>query len=266
MAASARSSSIDVRRRTDTSPRRPRPAGRNTDVVGPLGDALGVSVGFDTDVNGAALGEARWGAARGLDTAVYVTIGTGIGGGALEWRSPRARPGSPGDGPPALADRARRHRLRRLMSVPRRALLGRRGLGTSHRKALGPRAETLEEDHPAWDMEARYIASGSGHARAGALAAAPDPRRRRDASRTPVPESAKAPAVGPRRLRASRSADSPASTTTSCPRRSAHARASSAPWRSPSWRPRQGPTAREFWRSGSRAFAESRSTSHPGRR
>jgi fructokinase len=61
----------------------PKPGWANTPVAGPVGDRLGVPVAFDTDVNAAALGEHRWGAAQGLDTFVYVTIGTGIGGGAM---------------------------------------------------------------------------------------------------------------------------------------------------------------------------------------
>jgi fructokinase len=61
----------------------PKPGWQDADVVGPLVAALGVPVGFDTDVNGAALGESRWGATQGLDASVYVTVGTGIGGGAI---------------------------------------------------------------------------------------------------------------------------------------------------------------------------------------
>jgi fructokinase len=59
----------------------PKAGWANTDVVGTLTRALGRPVAFDTDVNVALVGEQRWGAAQGCDVAVYLTVGTGVGGG-----------------------------------------------------------------------------------------------------------------------------------------------------------------------------------------
>jgi len=61
----------------------PKPGWTGTDMVGPFRDALGIPVAFDTDTNAAALAEGRWGAARDVRSFVYLTLGTGIGGGAV---------------------------------------------------------------------------------------------------------------------------------------------------------------------------------------
>ncbi|MBE7550738.1 MAG: ROK family protein [Anaerolineales bacterium] len=136
----------------------PKPHWAQTDLAGALGRALGVPVGFDTDVNGAALGEYRWGAAQGLDTFIYLTIGTGLGGGGLvngrlmhglihpemgHVRLPR-HPDDPYPGAcPFHGDC-----LEGMAAGP--ALQGR----------WGQRAETLPLDHPAWEIEAHYLAYG----------------------------------------------------------------------------------------------------------
>jgi fructokinase len=61
----------------------PKPHWSHTPVASTIRDALGVPVAFDTDVNGAALGEYRWGALSGCGVGLYLTIGTGVGGGGV---------------------------------------------------------------------------------------------------------------------------------------------------------------------------------------
>jgi fructokinase len=61
----------------------PKPGWRDTDVAQRLRRRLGIPVAFDTDVNGAAFAEGRWGGAQGLEDFAYVTVGTGIGVGSI---------------------------------------------------------------------------------------------------------------------------------------------------------------------------------------
>jgi fructokinase len=137
----------------------PKAGWSNTDVAGELGRALGVRVGFDTDVNAAALAESRWGCARGLDDVVYLTVGTGIGGGALAGgklvhglvhpemghvRIPHDRATDPFPGAcPYHGD-----------------CLEGLACGPAIEQRWGKRAENLPVDHPAWRLEARYLAAG----------------------------------------------------------------------------------------------------------
>ena len=61
----------------------PKPGWRNYDILGTLKKALNVPMGFDTDVNGSLLGEVTYGSSKGISDAIYITIGTGIGGGVM---------------------------------------------------------------------------------------------------------------------------------------------------------------------------------------
>lgn len=135
----------------------PKPGWSDTDVVGHLREGLGVPIGFDTDVNGAALGEHLWGAARDVDTLVYLTVGTGIGGGIIV----------EGQILHGLVHPEVGH-----MAVPRDPATdpfegtcpfhGDCLEGVAAGPAIGARwqvpATELTAEHPAWDLEAHYLA------------------------------------------------------------------------------------------------------------
>jgi fructokinase len=135
----------------------PKAGWQKTNLAGRIGEALGIPVGFDTDVNAAALGETRFGAGREVPNCVYLTIGTGIGGGAIvngrllhgmmhpemgHIRIPHDRHADPYPGCcPFHGDC-----LEGLASGP--AIEAR----------WGKAASELPADHPAWALEARYLA------------------------------------------------------------------------------------------------------------
>jgi len=137
----------------------PKAGWRGVDLAGPFRRALGVPVAVDTDVNAAALAEQRWGAGRGLATLVYVTVGTGIGGGVVvdgrplhglvhpeigHVRVPHDRTRDPFSGVcPAHGDC-----WEGLAAAP--ALAAR----------WGRAPESLPDDHPAWALQAHYLALG----------------------------------------------------------------------------------------------------------
>ena len=62
----------------------PKLAWQNCSMAGYFQKELHIPVGFDTDVNGSALGEATWGASQGLENSMYITIGTGVGAGIID--------------------------------------------------------------------------------------------------------------------------------------------------------------------------------------
>jgi fructokinase len=140
---------------TDT----PKSGWSRTDVAGPFRRALGVPVGIDTDVNGAALGEHRWGATRDVATSVYVTVGTGIGGGGLVDGRPLHGLVHPEMGHLRVPHERRTDPFAGVCPFHGDCL---EGLATGPAIAARWHAppESLPPDHPAWPLEARYLALG----------------------------------------------------------------------------------------------------------
>ncbi len=61
----------------------PKLSWRNYNIVGEMKAALNIPIGFDTDVNASALGEATWGNSTGISNSIYITVGTGVGVGVV---------------------------------------------------------------------------------------------------------------------------------------------------------------------------------------
>lgn len=137
----------------------PKVGWQQYDLAWTLYRALQVPIGFDTDVNAAAAGEARWGAGRGFPNFLYLTVGTGIGGGALvngevihgllhpemgHIRIPHDLGADPFPG-----------------SCPyHKDCLEGLASGPAMQARWGKRAQELPADHPAWALEAHYLALG----------------------------------------------------------------------------------------------------------
>jgi fructokinase len=137
----------------------PKPGWRFTDLVGPVQRAFGCPIGFDTDVNGAALSEHRWGAAQGLDTFIYLTVGTGIGGGGLVQGRPMHGLVHPEMGHILIPFERGREQHPGVCPYHGPCLEG-LASGPAMRARWGQPAESLPPDHEAWALEAHYLALG----------------------------------------------------------------------------------------------------------
>ncbi len=135
----------------------PKPNWAYADLVGPLAKGHPVPIAFDTDVNGAALGEHHWGAAQGLDTFCYFTIGTGIGGGAMVNGSMLHGVLHPEMGHLVVPHDRVRDPYEGNCTFHKDCFEG-MAAGPAMEKRWGVSADTLSPDHPAWDLEATYIA------------------------------------------------------------------------------------------------------------
>ncbi len=126
-----------------------KPDWSGTRVAGRFADRFGIPIGLNTDVNGAALGEGRWGAARGLHDFAYVTVGTGVGVGLIV------------DGKPIFGCTHTEMGHIRITRYPGDAWAGAcsfhsdcvEGLasGPAIQARVGAAAETLPDGHPVWD-------------------------------------------------------------------------------------------------------------------
>ncbi len=134
----------------------PKLAWVNFDLVGNIKNALSVPIGFDTDVNGSALGEATWGSTKGIDSSIYITIGTGVGVGV--YQNGRLLHGMlHPEGGHVLLSKHPEDNFEGVCPYHPNCLEG-LASGPSIEKRWGKKAIELKDEPKVWELEAYYIA------------------------------------------------------------------------------------------------------------
>ncbi len=134
----------------------PKLAWANYDFVGNIKKFLSIPIGFDTDVNGSALGEATWGSTKGIESSIYITIGTGVGVGV--YQNGRLLHGMlhPEAGHVLLSKHPEDHFEGACPYHPN--CLEGLASGPSIEKRWGKKAVELKDSPEVWELEAYYIA------------------------------------------------------------------------------------------------------------
>lgn len=129
----------------------------NTDFLGKMQDKLKIPIVIDTDVNVAALGEYYWGAGKNISDFVYLTIGTGIGGGAIVNGKVLHGFNHPEMGHIQIQKSTKADSFNGICSFHQNCLEG-LASGPAIEKHWDMKAEFISENHEAWDLQAEYLA------------------------------------------------------------------------------------------------------------
>lgn len=136
----------------------PKPGWTQFNICGEVRRLLDVPVAFDTDVNAAAFGEQFWQKGKETpDPLLYMTVGTGIGVGVIINGAPLHGLIHPEAGHGMIPHNREKDPFDGVCPYHGDCLEG-LASGVSMAKRWGQSAETLPEGHPAWDLEAEYLA------------------------------------------------------------------------------------------------------------
>lgn len=136
----------------------PKTAWRNFDLVGALEEGLHLPIGIDTDVNGSCLGEMTYGCAKGLDTVVYLTIGTGIGAGIAVGGKLLHGMLHPEGGHILISKNP--HDMGKSVCPFHDSCMEGLASGPSIQARWGKQAAELVDNRVVWELESEYIAKG----------------------------------------------------------------------------------------------------------